>query len=102
MIEELDALGEAVKNRSGSVSGRLKLTAPLSFGTKQLSPALVIFATRFPEVSLDVSFSDRQVNLVDEGFDAALRIGHQGDSSLVMRKLCESRISAAPQARGNR
>ena len=102
VIEELDALGEAVKNRSGSVSGRLKLTAPLSFGTKQLVPALVIFATRFPEVSLDVSFSDRQVNLVDEGFDAALRIGHQGDSSLVMRKLCESRISAAPQARGNR
>ena len=92
VIEELDALGEAVKNRSGSVSGRLKLTAPLSFGTKQLVPALVTFATRFPEVSLDVSFSDRQVNLVDEGFDAALRIGHQGDASLVMRKLCESRI----------
>ena len=92
VIEELDALGEAVKNRSGSVSGRLKLTAPLSFGTKQLVPALVAFATRFPEVSLDVSFSDRQVNLVDEGFDAALRIGHQNDASLVMRKLCESRI----------
>jgi DNA-binding transcriptional LysR family regulator len=92
VIEELDTLGEAVKNRSGSVSGRLKLTAPLSFGTKQLVPALVAFATRFPEVSLDVSFSDRMVNLVDEGFDAALRIGHQSDASLVMRKLCESRI----------
>ena len=95
MIEELDALGEAVKNRSGSVSGRLKLTAPLSFGNKQLVPALVDFATRFPEVSLEVGFSDRVVNLVDEGFDAAVRIGHQSDASTVVRKLCESRIVLA-------
>ena len=95
VIEELDALGEAVKNRSGSVSGRLKLTAPLSFGTKQLVPALVDFATRFPEVSLEVGFSDRVVNLVDEGFDAAVRIGHQSDASTVVRKLCESRIVLA-------
>eukprot|EP01030_Chromulinospumella_sphaerica_P029232 gene29232-29644_t len=41
LIDELDSLGEAVKNRSGSVNGRLKLTAPLSFGTAQLAPALV-------------------------------------------------------------
>ena len=95
LIEELDALGEAVKNRSGSVSGRLKLTAPLSFGNKQLVPALVDFATRFPEVSLEVGFSDRVVNLVDEGFDAAVRIGHQSDASTVVRKLCESRIVLA-------
>jgi DNA-binding transcriptional LysR family regulator len=95
VIEELDALSEAVKNRSGSVSGRLKLTAPLSFGNKQLAPALVDFATRYPEVSLEVSFSDRLVNLVDEGFDAAVRIGHQSDASIVVRKLCESRIVLA-------
>lgn len=94
VIEELDSLGEAVKNRSGSVSGRLKLTAPLSFGNKQLVPALVAFAARYPEVSFEVSFSDRVVNLVDEGFDAAVRIGHQSDASIVTRKLCESRIVA--------
>lgn len=92
VIEELDQLGEAVKNRSGTVSGRLKLTAPLSFGNTQLAPALVAFATRYPDVSLEVSFTDRVINLVDEGFDAAVRIGLQGDASLVARKLCESRI----------
>lgn len=92
VIEELDALGEAVKNRSGSVSGRLKLTAPLSFGNKQLVAALVDFAARYPDVNLEVSFSDRLVNLVDEGFDAAVRIGHQSDASIVARKLCWSRI----------
>lgn len=98
VIEELDALGEAMKNRSGSVSGRIRLTAPLSFGNKQLSPALVCFAQRYPEISLDVSFSDRIVNLVDEGFDAAVRIGVQADASLVSRKLCESRIVVAASA----
>lgn len=94
VIDELDALGEAVKNRSGTVSGRLKLTAPLSFGNTQLVPALVDFAARYPELSLEVSFSDRVVNLVDEGFDAAVRIGHQSDASTVVRKLCESRVVA--------
>ncbi len=94
VIEELDQLEEAVKNRSGSVSGRLKLTAPLSFGINQLAPALVDFAARYPEISLEVSFADRLVSLVDEGFDAAVRIGHHGDASLVARKLCESRIVA--------
>jgi len=92
VIEELDQLGEAVKNRAGSVSGRLKLTAPLSFGNRQLAPALVDFAKRYPEISLEVSFADRVVSLVDEGFDAAVRIGQQSDASLVARRLCESRI----------
>ena len=92
LIEELDALDLAVSSRSGTASGRLRLTAPLSFGNRQLAPALVDFALRFPEISLEVNFSDRIVNLVDEGFDAALRIGHMADQSLVIRKLCESRI----------
>lgn len=94
VIEELDSLSEAVKNRSGTVSGRLKLTAPLSFGNRQLAPALVDFAKRYPEISLEVSFADRVVSLVDEGFDAAVRIGLQSDASLMARRLCESRIVA--------
>ena len=95
VLEELDALEESVKNSAGRASGRLKLTAPLSFGNVQLTPALVDFATRYPGINLDVSFSDRIVNLVDEGFDAAVRIGFQSDNSLIARKLCESRIIVA-------
>ena len=94
VLEEFDALDLAVRNRAGTVSGRLRLAAPLSFGTAQLSPALVDFALRYPEISIDVSFSDRLVNLVDEGFDAAVRVGAMGDQSLIVRKLCESRIVA--------
>jgi DNA-binding transcriptional LysR family regulator len=92
VLEELDALDEAVKNRSGTASGRLRLTVPMSFGTTQLAPAFIDFATRFPDIDLDVSFSDRVVNLVDEGFDAAVRIGTPADTSLIARKLCGARI----------
>lgn len=98
LLEELDALDLAVSSRAGTASGRLRLTAPLSFGNTQLAPALFDFATRYPEISLDVSFSDRVVNLIDEGFDAAVRIGTQNDASLVIRKLCESRVVTVASA----
>jgi DNA-binding transcriptional LysR family regulator len=92
VLEELDALDEVVKNRSGTASGRLRLTVPMSFGTTQLVPAFIDFASRYPDIDLDVSFSDRVVNLVDEGFDAAVRIGTPADTSLIARKLCNARI----------
>lgn len=92
ILEEFDALDASVRNASGAPSGRLRITAPISFGTTQLAPVLIQFATAFPDIQLDVSFSDRVVNLVDEGFDAAIRIGRPGDSSLIARKLCAARI----------
>jgi DNA-binding transcriptional LysR family regulator len=64
----------------------------MSFGTTQLAPAFIDFASQFPDIDLDVSFSDRVVNLVDEGFDAAVRIGTPADTSLIARKLCGARI----------
>jgi DNA-binding transcriptional LysR family regulator len=67
-------------------------TAPLTFGALQLTPALNDFAARYPEIGLDVSFSDRVASLVDEGFDMAVRVGRPGDSSVVSRRLCEVRI----------
>ena len=92
LIEEYDALDASVRNASGAPAGRLRLTAPLSFGTTQLAPVLIDFARAFPDIQLDVGFSDRVANLVDEGFDAAVRIGRPGDSSLIARRLCEARI----------
>jgi DNA-binding transcriptional LysR family regulator len=92
LLEEFDVLDASVRNASGAPSGRLRITAPITFGTTQLAPALNQFATAFPDIHLDVSFSDRIVNLVDEGFDAAIRIGRPADSSLIARKLCAARI----------
>jgi DNA-binding transcriptional LysR family regulator len=92
LIEEFDAIDASVRNASGAPSGRLRITAPITFGTTQLAPVLIQFATAFPDIQLDVSFSDRIVNLIDEGFDAAIRIGQPADSSLMARKLCAVRI----------
>ncbi|OYX42822.1 MAG: transcriptional regulator [Rhodobacterales bacterium 32-67-9] len=92
LIEDYDTLDQSVHDAAHSPRGRLRLTAPLTFGTVELVPALTTFACAFPDISLDVSFSDRVVNLVDEGFDAAVRIGRPADSALIARKLCEMRL----------
>lgn len=88
ILDEFDSLDAQVKSSSATPRGRLKLTAPLTFGIVQLVPALNDFAVAFPEIELDVSFTDRVVNLIDEGFDAAIRAGRAVDSSLIARKLC--------------
>ncbi|MGP9790944.1 LysR family transcriptional regulator [Roseinatronobacter sp. NSM] len=92
LLDEYDHLDLAVRDASRAPRGRLRLTAPLSFGVIELAPALSDFALRYPEIELDVTFSDRVTNLVDEGFDMAIRIGRPADSSLVARKLCDMRI----------
>jgi DNA-binding transcriptional LysR family regulator len=92
LLDEYDDLDVSVRNVSQTPRGRLRLTAPLSFGVVELAPALNDFALRFLEIELDVSFSDRVTNVVDEGFDMAVRIGRPADSSLVARKLCDVRI----------
>jgi DNA-binding transcriptional LysR family regulator len=91
VLESFDALETSVKDRSGP-SGNLKVSAPVSFGKNQLTPALLDFASGCSAVTLDVSFSDRIVNLVEEGFDVAVRIGQLTDSSLVARKLAAVRM----------
>jgi DNA-binding transcriptional LysR family regulator len=93
LMEEFDALDAAVRSASGRAGGRIALTVPMSFGSTQLAPALIAFAEAFPDIQLDVSFSDRIVNLIDEGFDAAVRIGEPQDSSLIARRLCPMRTA---------
>lgn len=89
ILDDLDTLDAQVKDRAATPRGRLRLTAPLTFGTLRLVPVLNDFALLYPQIELDVSFNDRMVNLVDEGFDAAIRAGRIADSSLIARKLCD-------------
>lgn len=92
LLEERDELDASIRKISGEPSGRLRITAPMSFGSVQLMPALLVFAERYPGISLDVSFSDRLADLVEEGFDLAVRVGRLADSSLIARRLCDARI----------
>ncbi|WP_413991575.1 LysR substrate-binding domain-containing protein [Labrys okinawensis] len=95
LLEDIDALDAAVRSASGLAAGRIRLTVPLSFGTMHLTPALADFALAYPDIQLDVSFTDRIVSLVDEGFDLAIRVGIPADSSLIARKLCDIRLAVA-------
>src|SRR5436190_5046493 len=91
LLEGFDALETSVRDQGGP-SGTLKVSAPVSFGKGQLTPALLDFAAAYPAVAIDVAFADRVVNLVEEGFDVAVRIGHLTDSSLVARRLAAVRM----------
>lgn len=72
--------------------GTLRLTCGTTFGVRHLAPAMVGFIERFPEMRLDLELSDRVVDLVDEGFDVAVRIGNVGSQNLVGRKIGETRL----------
>ena len=87
ILEELDTLDSDIRAASAEASGRLKLSVPQSFGLMRLMPMLLDFAKLQPKIALDIDFSDRHVNLIEEGFDAALRVGTTPDSSLIARKL---------------
>jgi DNA-binding transcriptional LysR family regulator len=91
LLEDFDALEGLVRDQDGP-RGLLKVSAPMSFGSSQLTPALLDFAVAYPEVALEVSQTDRIVNLVEEGFDVAVRIGQLPDSSLIARRLAPVRI----------
>jgi DNA-binding transcriptional LysR family regulator len=93
ILEDFQSLESSVREEGGP-RGLLRISAPVSFGAAELTPALLAFAAAYPEVSLDVSSSDRMVNLVEDGFDVAVRIGQLVDSSLVARKLAAVRMVA--------
>jgi DNA-binding transcriptional LysR family regulator len=88
-VAELDAL---VTGSEAALEGRLRLAAPLSFGLAHLSPAIEAFARAHPEVLIDIDFSDRQVDLVAQGVDLAIRIAELRDSSLQARRICPIRL----------
>jgi DNA-binding transcriptional LysR family regulator len=72
---------------SGDLRGRLRIAAPASFGPFLLAPVLVELAQRYPLLQIHASYEDRFVDVVAEGFDCALRVGHLMDSNLVARRI---------------
>src|SRR5581483_1107867 len=98
ILADLDDADRSVSTLQAAPRGKLRVNAPMSFGFLHLAPALPDFLARYAEVEVDVIMNDRFVDLVDEGFDVAVRIGHLEDSSLVARKLAPVRrvVCASP------
>jgi DNA-binding transcriptional LysR family regulator len=85
--------------RSGDPVGDLRISAPRAFGLDQVAPALPAFVARYPELTVHFSLSDAFVNLIEDNFDVAVRMGQLQDSSLRSRKLCDlQRIVVASPA----
>jgi len=87
ILAELDEAREAMAHHRGDVVGRLRLSAPITFGVRHVAPLLAMLAERHPRLEVDLALSDRRVDLVAEGFDAAVRIGTPEDSTLVARRI---------------
>lgn len=97
-LDELAETEAMLHATSTTLSGRLRIAAPLSFGLGDLRPVLSGFIRAHPALKVEVDFSDRRVDLIEEGFDVALRIGTLADSSLIAKKVAPmpSSITAAP------
>ena len=89
LVAETDAQAH---NLQLAPAGKLRITAPVTFGTEALMPALSDYLDRYPEVDIEVALCDRVVDLVEEGFEAAIRIGQLPDSALIAKPLAPYRL----------
>lgn len=98
ILADLEEAEIAVSQAHGALSGKLRVALPLSFGLLHLVPVINAFAAAHPELEFDLDFNDRQVDLMQEGFDLAVRVAHLSDSSLIARRIAVVRhmVCASP------
>lgn len=90
-LEEAETLASA---SSAAPRGTIKLACSINFGARHVAPAIAAFLARYPQAKFDVALSDRTVDLIEEGYDLAIRIGQLVPSNLVARRLGASRLFA--------
>lgn len=98
ILADLEEAEQAVGRLSAEPRGVLRVNAPMSFGILHVAPALGDFMGRYPDLAVHLDLADRRVDLVDEGYDLAVRVGDLPDSSLVARRLAPVRqaVCASP------
>ena len=92
ILAEVDALEDAVNAQTVHASGLLRINAPLSYGISQLAPLLAAYQSAYPKVELELALSDRLVDIVEEGFDLAIRITQHPPAGVIARKLGQARV----------
>jgi DNA-binding transcriptional LysR family regulator len=98
LVADLEEAEAAVSAGALVPRGTLRMTCAITFGERYVAPAIAEFASRHPEMRFDVELSDRTVDLVDEGFDLAIRIGAPGGAALIARRIGATQLlcCAAP------
>ena len=99
LLDDIDDLEAQVGRLQKEARGDLRITAPVSFVVQHLAPLICEFQRIHPEVNIDLQLNDRKVDIVDEGFDIALRVGRLKSSSLIAKQLASVRLvaCAAPE-----
>lgn len=94
VLDDIDEMESQLGDLQESASGRLRISAPVSFSNQHMAPLLKAFQQAHPAVAIDLQLNDRKVDIVEEGFDIALRIGQLKSSSLIARKIAPIRLVA--------
>jgi DNA-binding transcriptional LysR family regulator len=99
LLAGVDEAEAEITSRSGTASGLLRISAPVTFGILHLAPLWGVFRAQYPDVALDLTLADRVVDLVEEGYDMAIRIAGLPSSTLVSRRLASTRavLCASPE-----
>lgn len=92
ILADLDEAEQLATADNCAIRGTLRLSVPLTFGNTVMAPIINDFMAQHPDLTIDLALDDRRVDLVEEGFDAVVRIGELDDSSLIARKLMEVRL----------
>jgi DNA-binding transcriptional LysR family regulator len=98
LLADLEETEQAVGDMHAAPPGKLRINATPSFGMLHLAPAIADFTARFPGISVELMLSERPVDLIEEGFDVAVRVEEMTDSSLIARQLapCRMVVCGAP------
>jgi len=99
VLTDIDDMEHQLGDLQTQARGLLRISAPVSFATRHLAPLLSDFQRAHPAVGIDLQLNDRKVDIVEEGFDIALRIGHLKSSSLIAKRIAPVRvvICASPE-----
>jgi DNA-binding transcriptional LysR family regulator len=98
VLADVEVAEEEITSQSIAVKGLIKVNVPVSFGLLELAPLWPDFMSKYPDVQLDITLADRMVDLVEEGYDIAVRIARLPNSSLISRRLASTRpvLCASP------
>lgn len=98
VLDGLDAAEQAVSNLQAKPQGRIKLTAPVTYGEQQLLPLVNDFMVKYSDIEVTAFLSNQKIDLIDGGYDLAIRIGKLSDSTMMAKKLSRRTnfVCAAP------
>lgn len=92
ILKEIDNLADLVRENNRQLKGRLRISVPRTFVDAEVGQSLIDFAKENPDVALEISADDRFVDLIEEGFDVAIRVTKLEDSGLIARKISDFRV----------